>query len=365
MTESEGASAGQLRQVEQHSKRKRGRFEAEKKESTQEPNSDSVSKCDSDSAGDYDNTASMLSENEAVPMSATGASTDGEILQGAPQGLVKGAKATVADEPQLHAITKESSKHSGETLQQEAMLPCLLCGGKDCLLCDWCGEACSGQGHQRSECTGASTYQKGDTCLRCYKPKASKGKHACFKPPTQKNRHRLSECPTCPKEVKIELRLVKSGHLVLWRSDEDGSVVRRPWHHNQKYTNKGCWDSTAVKNKHRNLNKKSEQQLHGAITKKSQKRGKAKGKGSSKYKVKGKGSGRKGGPHKPLAWTCKHCQTVNICRGICFNRDCKRLYAHTQGLRSMTDSSSLSIMLRRPCVFAYSLLQSLLKQMPL
>ena len=104
MAESEGASAGQLRQAWQHSRRRRGRFEAEKKESTQEPDSDSVSDWDSDSADDYDNTASMLSENEAVPVSATDASTDGEILQGAPQGLVKGAKATVADEPQLHAM---------------------------------------------------------------------------------------------------------------------------------------------------------------------------------------------------------------------------------------------------------------------
>ena len=59
MTESEGASASQLRQVGQHNRRTRGRFKTEKKESTQEPDSDSVSDHGSDSADDYDTKASI------------------------------------------------------------------------------------------------------------------------------------------------------------------------------------------------------------------------------------------------------------------------------------------------------------------
>ena len=103
------------------------------------------------------------------------------------------------------------------------------------MLCDWCGEACSGQGHDRKKCTGASRDEAGDTCFHCYKPRNSKS----FQRPTKKHMHKPDQCKACPRKVRIKLRLVEKGHLVLWRSDENGIVVWRPWHHCKRYREKG------------------------------------------------------------------------------------------------------------------------------
>ena len=77
-----------------------------------------------------------------------------------------------------------------------------------------------------------------------------------------------------------------------------------------------------IKNKCRNLHRNSEQQLHGAITKKSQERGNGKG---------GKGKGGKGSE-----WTCKHCQTKNRpSRTVCWNSECKKPYESSKAVAAV------------------------------
>ena len=120
-----------------------------------------------------------------------------KVQQDALQRQVVEARASIRDKSQLNAIKKQMGKHGKEALDEDAKLPCLLCGEPDCLLCDWCGEACSGQGRDRNKCTGATTYEKGDTCFRCYKPKNSK----MFQPPTDAHRHKPNKCKACPRRI--------------------------------------------------------------------------------------------------------------------------------------------------------------------
>ena len=73
-----------------------------------------------------------------------------------------------------------------------------LCGATDCILCDWCREACSNTvSHDRNKCTGAKKHREEDTCLRCYKPINTKN----FQKPTKKHMHRPDKCWTCPRKV--------------------------------------------------------------------------------------------------------------------------------------------------------------------
>ena len=117
------------------------------------------------------------------------------------------ARGSAKDRRSLNAIANELLKRGEDTLQPGATDPCLLCGATDCVLCDWCGEACSGQNHDRSKCSGAKKHEAGDTCFRCFKPRNSKN----FQKPTKKHRHRPDQCRTCPRKVRIKLRLVKKG----------------------------------------------------------------------------------------------------------------------------------------------------------
>ena len=119
------------------------------------------------------------------------------------------ARCSAKDKRQLNAIHQELKKCGNKTLQQDATLECLLCGATDSILCDWCGEACSGQGHDRKKCTGASKHEVGDTCFCCFKPRNSKSFHR----PTKKHMHRPDQCKTCPRKVRIKLRLAKKRHL--------------------------------------------------------------------------------------------------------------------------------------------------------
>ena len=231
------------------------------------------------------------------------------------------ARGSIKDQRHPNAIHNELKKRGDETLQQDATLPCLHCGAKDCLLCDWCGESCTGKGHDRRNCTGASKHEAGDTCFRCFEPRNSKS----FPKPTKKHMHKPDQCKACPRKVQVKLRLVEKGHLVLWRSGENGTVVWKPWHHCQRYREKGwkAWKDTAAKNKQVKEAKKAEQQLAGAVAKKPWKMGMDKdGKGNGKGKGKGKGKGNEGKGKKD--WTCKHCDTRNRpWRTTCFNSDCQ------------------------------------------
>ena len=157
--------------------------------------------------------------------------------------------ADAREKQTVNFIAAKLSKHG--KLQETAVLPCLLCGSDDCLLCDWCGEHCSGQNHVRSSCTGAKKHAEGDTCFRCFKPYWSKN----FQKPTSKHRHKPHLCRSCPKHVRIRLRLHEKGHHVLSRSDEPTSAVFRPWHHCAEYRKEGwaAWKDTTAKNKNAKL----------------------------------------------------------------------------------------------------------------
>ena len=253
--------------------------------------------------------------------------------------MVEERTANPRERRKVNYIAEKLDQHG--KMQETAVLPCLLCGSTDCFLCDWCGEHCSGQGHDRSTCTGATKHAENDTCFRCYKPKWSKN----FQKLTSKHQHKPHMCRSCPKRVRIRLRLHEKGHHVLSRTDEPTSAVFRPWHHCAEYRKEGwaAWKDTTAKNKNAKLQGRIEKKNKGKGKGKGKAEGKAggkgggkgkgkegKGKGAGKGDGKGKGKGGKGkegkgkGPETialvmPDSWQCINCKNWNL-------KDCLRCH---------------------------------------